>query len=229
MRKIFLLLLALPVSLVACEPLSSSVLSLAPLPSIDSTDENSSSIDSYDSVFEGDATKLNDVTPRGEATKRYVEVPNSDTVLYENESYIELEDVAAYLQFFDHMPSNYVDNVRLVASDNDYVYYGGEFQNREGYLPSGYSYTEMDIRAGYTIGGSVSRGAQRIVFGERNGNIEKVFYTADHYEDFQEYLGYENGWSYEFGANGIDYVPPVTGDCVYVDGEAVFGWDYTLD
>ena len=65
------------------------------------------------------------------------------------------------------------------------------------------SYTAAPYNNGYTI----TRGAARIVYAryDRNGNSiiefdEKyVFYTYNHYNDFQEYLNYEGGWGEMFG------------------------------
>lgn len=59
----------------------------------------------------------------------------------------------------------------------------------------------------YNNGSSIDRGAARIVFGRRdlngNGTYEAgevyVFYTFNHYNDFQEYLNYEGGWGQIFG------------------------------
>ena len=59
----------------------------------------------------------------------------------------------------------------------------------------------------YNNGTKIVRGAARIVYArfDRNGNNiiefdEKyVFYTYNHYNDFQEYLNYEGGWGDMFG------------------------------
>lgn len=59
----------------------------------------------------------------------------------------------------------------------------------------------------YNDGNSITRGAARIVYAryDRNGNLiieedEKyLFYTYNHYNDFQEYLNYEGGWGEMFG------------------------------
>lgn len=59
----------------------------------------------------------------------------------------------------------------------------------------------------YNNGSSITRGAARIVYTrfDRNGDQiididEKyVFYTYNHYNDFQEYLNYEGGWGEMFG------------------------------
>ena len=64
-------------------------------------------------------------------------------------------------------------------------------------------YTAEPYNDGYTI----TRGAARIVYTrmdlDRDGTIEinetYLFYTYNHYNDFQEYLNYEGGWGEMFG------------------------------
>ncbi len=59
----------------------------------------------------------------------------------------------------------------------------------------------------YNDGSSITRGAARIVYGKTdlngNGIFEigefHVFYTYNHYNDFQEYLNYQGGWGEMFG------------------------------
>ncbi len=59
----------------------------------------------------------------------------------------------------------------------------------------------------YNNGTSITRGAARIVYGKtdlnHNGifevNEHHVFYTYNHYNDFQEYLNYQGGWGELFG------------------------------
>ena len=59
----------------------------------------------------------------------------------------------------------------------------------------------------YNNGKSITRGAARIVYScyDRNGNKiidldeRYVFYTYNHYNDFQEYLNYSGGWGEIFG------------------------------
>ena len=63
---------------------------------------------------------------------------------------------------------------------------------------------EADI---YNDGDTITRGAARIVYGkndlDKDGVFERgelhVFYTYNHYNDFQEYLNYEGGWGEMFG------------------------------
>ena len=93
--------------------------------------------------------------------------------------------------------------------------------------PSGkLKYYEIDIgttgtnAGGYTpvlynTGSQITRGAARIVYTRYYANSSHideleyryVFYTYNHYNDFQEYLNYQNGWGTMFGniSNGGTY------------------------
>ena len=58
----------------------------------------------------------------------------------------------------------------------------------------------------YNDGESINRGAARIVYARywysgpvTAARLRYVFYTYNHYNDFQEYLNYENGWGEMFG------------------------------
>ncbi len=59
----------------------------------------------------------------------------------------------------------------------------------------------------YNNGYSITRGAARIVYSCKDANGDRiidlderyVFYTYNHYNDFQEYLNYEGGWGEMFG------------------------------
>lgn len=61
--------------------------------------------------------------------------------------------------------------------------------------------------ANYNNGYSISRGAARIVYTRYDANGDKIidvnekylFYTYNHYNDFQEYLNYQGGWGEMFG------------------------------
>lgn len=88
-----------------------------------------------------------------------------------------------------------------------------------GILDGEYLYYEIDIgttgtdcdpsyeTAIYNDGRRITRGAARIVytrFDEDDKTIENpdeghVFYTYNHYNDFQEYLNYDGGWGEMFG------------------------------
>lgn len=59
----------------------------------------------------------------------------------------------------------------------------------------------------YNDGSTITRGASRIVYTRYDKNRDKIidinekylFYTYNHYNDFQEYLNYEGGWGKIFG------------------------------
>ena len=91
----------------------------------------------------------------------------------------------------------------------------------------------------YNDGHSITRGAARIVYARFDVNGDKiidineryVFYTYNHYNDFQEYLNYYGGWGEIFGnitgggkisdkynCNPTPYVPVARRD--FITGEA---------
>lgn len=85
---------------------------------------------------------------------------------------------------------------------------GGSFQYYE--IDIGTTGTDCDPAypsREYNTGTYITRGAARIVYSQYdingNGEIEiderYVFYTYNHYNDFQEYLNYEGGWGKMFG------------------------------
>ena len=63
----------------------------------------------------------------------------------------------------------------------------------------------------YNNGNSISRGAARFVFTDitsvKRIDDRYVFYTYNHYNDFEEYLNYDNGWGIRFGneSGGNEY------------------------
>ena len=95
----------------------------------------------------------------------------------------------------------------------------------------------------YNDGVRIDRGAARIVYGktdiDKDGVFEQgewhVFYTYNHYNDFQEYLNYYGGWGETFGNitgggtlsssshfNPTDYVPVYFGDLPTDTAKALF-------
>ncbi len=85
---------------------------------------------------------------------------------------------------------------------------GGELQYYE--MDIGTTGTDCDPSykpTAYNNGSKITRGAARIVYTryDRNGdhiidpNERYLFYTYNHYNDFQEYLNYEGGWGEIFG------------------------------
>ena len=105
--------------------------------------------------------------------------------------YDTMEEVAIYLTFFDELPENYITKkeAQALGWDNrkgnlwkvaDGCSIGGDrFGNYEGLLPDakGRRWTECDI--GFDGG---YRNGQRIVF----SNDGLIYYTADHYQSFDE-------------------------------------------
>ncbi|HEY5887134.1 MAG TPA: ribonuclease domain-containing protein [Acidimicrobiales bacterium] len=82
----------------------------------------------------------------------------------------------------EELPVEAVETLQLVAQGGPFPYErdGVTFQNREGLLPEqpeGY-YKEYTV----PTPGESDRGARRLIVGEGN----EVYYTADHYESFQE-------------------------------------------
>ncbi|MBQ9413524.1 MAG: ribonuclease [Clostridia bacterium] len=106
----------------------------------------------------------------------------------EDGEYDSRDDVAAYLYYYGHLPSNYITKAEAQAlgwSGGSLEPYapgksigGGYFGNYEGLLPEkkGRTYSECDI----DTRGKKSRGAKRIVY----SNDGLIYYMGDHYENF---------------------------------------------
>ena len=110
-----------------------------------------------------------------------------------------------------------VNNTEFSGSTSKYPYEpelpnisgcGGTLHYRE--IDIGTTGTDCDPSYDITIyndGSRITRGAARIVYAkndlDRDGvfeiNEHHVFYTYNHYNDFQEYLNYEGGWGEMFG------------------------------
>lgn len=108
-----------------------------------------------------------------------------------------------------------------------------------------YTYYEMDLGTTgtdcdpsypvieYNNGKSIERGAARIVYArfDKSGSLitdpyeKHLFYTYNHYNDFQEYLNYEGGWGEMFGnitgggklSSKYDYNPTPYVPVIYQD------------
>lgn len=85
---------------------------------------------------------------------------------------------------------------------------GGDLQYYE--IDIGTTGTDCDpsyVAALYNDGTTITRGAARIVYTRYDKNGDEIididekylFYTYNHYNDFQEYLNYEGGWGQMFG------------------------------
>ena len=90
---------------------------------------------------------------------------------------------------------------RISGCGGDLYYYEVDFGTTGTDCDPGYAIKE------YNDGKDITRGAARLVYtryDKNKNNIidinEKyVFYTYNHYNDFQEYLNYQNGWGEMFG------------------------------
>ncbi len=107
-------------------------------------------------------------------------------------TYTDKESVALYLVTYNRLPMNYVTKSEASKYDNSYSIGGDYFGNYEGCLSSKFngSYRECDIDATKN-----RRGAKRLVY---EISTFQIYYTEDHYGNFQEYLGYKK-WSSKFG------------------------------
>lgn len=152
--------------------------------------------------------------------------------------YIGLNELASYLYAFGDVPANHVDDKNATPRDSIWGMYlrvnntsfSGSTSSYpyEPVLPNisgeggNLRYYEVDFgTSSYNGGMSISRGNCRFVYSRyyRSGggavslDDRYVFYTYNHYNDFQEFLNYEGGWGEIFGkvtAGGIantDYGP----------------------
>ena len=105
----------------------------------------------------------------------------------EDGQYDTKDEVAEYLTEFGHLPSNYITKKQAQAlgweggSLEPYApgcsIGGDRFGNYEGTLPDG-NYHECDLNTK----GADKRGAERLVYADDG----RIYYTADHYETFEE-------------------------------------------
>ena len=106
----------------------------------------------------------------------------------EDGTYDSKEEVAAYIDTYHKLPSNYITKKEAKAlgwSGGSVERYapgkciGGDiFTNRQSILPINHEYKECDID---TLGQS-SRGPKRIVY---STDDFEVYYTGDHYASFE--------------------------------------------
>ena len=152
---------------------------------------------------------------------------NGDVVntIFKFGAYVTLEEVAAYTLAFGDVPSNYTSLKTGNPSTDPWgaylrlnnTYFSGNVSQYpyEPILPyisgvndGNFMYYEIDIgTSNYNNGSRISRGTSRIVYTRlkvdgteyRDLNERYVFYTYNHYNDFQEFLNYQNGWGEIFG------------------------------
>ncbi len=101
-----------------------------------------------------------------------------------NGSYTSKNDVALFIHLYGRLPNNFItknqadDMYGTTKGLNKYgkCIGGDRFYNKEGLLPSGYTYYECDIDTLY----SSQRGTKRLVFTYSG----RIYYTSDHYKSF---------------------------------------------
>ena len=123
-------------------------------------------------------------------------VLETQSAISEEGTYTSKEEVAAYLNEYGHLPSNFItkkeaQKLGWVSSEGNLdevapgMSIGGDyFGNYEGLLPEAddRDYYECDIDFDRTY-----RGGKRIVF----SNDGLIYYTEDHYESFELLYGEE--------------------------------------
>ncbi len=189
-----------------------------------STSVNPDSSTSTTPVVDPNGTKLL-VKEQNDAYK----IPGSDRIIYENEDYVAKEDVAAYLIAFKHLPDNYYydDDKRVCIREypETCMLFGSySFGNREGLLPRGYNYIELDLYFNdSSYSETHSRGALRLVATLDNTDPadDAVYYTSTHYSSYSEYLNYYEGWS-ETWNKATNHPDQVVAEYIEVDGQVLF-------
>ncbi len=170
--------------------------------------------------------------------------------VYYGGGYVTPEEVGAYILAFGEVPANYVSDKSVDRDDprwelwDEYLrlnnsYFSGDITEypHEPALPDAagnggnISYYEIDIggssyNRGYATG--FTRGTLRIVYSRYLNGKEiadqgdrYVFYTYDHYADFQEFLNYEGGWGKRFGSSGGTTAPTAYPETIKADFSAL--------
>lgn len=153
-----------------------------------------------DAEDEPNPTDYTDNTVEPQPSQTVEESPSTtnsaeEELIDEDGWYYSKEDVSLYLVTYGELPNNFItkDEARDLGwtggSVEDYApgyAIGGDvFGNYEGLLPKakGRTYYECDI----DTDGYYSRGSRRIVF----SNDGLIYYTSDHYENFELLYGEE--------------------------------------
>ena len=156
-------------------------------------------------------------------------IPNTNNtdnhIIFYGAAYTSLDEVAAYILAFGEQPinTNYDKNDKSLSIATWGIYgrvNNGTFRATSSYkyqpsFPSGYTWIESDFGTNggfyvgsgtvgrYNNGTTITRGTARLVYSNMPGikpiDNRYVFYTYNHYNDFQEYLNYDNGWSIRYG------------------------------
>lgn len=102
----------------------------------------------------------------------------TDVNVKEDKQYKDWDHVALYILMFNDLPSNYVPKSQGVSADEYDVTVYAVYDNTRTpiKLPEGYEYTEVYINAT-----KEDVGLERFVFSD-----VQLFYTADHYNIFEE-------------------------------------------
>lgn len=225
-RKIAFLSLGLLVSLTSCDLdfINSNSSNSSVTTDNSSTSVNPDSSTSTTPVVDPNATKL--LVPEQQDAYK---IPGSDRIIYENEDYVAKEDVAAYLIAFKKMPDNYYykddSNVCIREYPETCMLFGSySFGNREGLLPRGYHYIELDL---YFNDSSYSethnRNTIRLVatLGNTDPADDAVYYSSSHYSSYSEYLNYYEGWSDTWN-KAANHPEQVVAEYIEVDGQVLF-------
>ena len=160
-------------------------------------------------------------------------------VIWYGGAYISHDDVAAYLLAFGSVPANSNYDKGSSGKKNSVAQWGkygrvniGTYSNDTSKYPyepklcanDGQKYTETDFgttdvyytgtrkQTIYNNGSSITRGAARYCFVNNKKSIDEryVFYTYNHYYDYQEYLNYIGGFGARFGYETAGYVYDTT-------------------
>lgn len=121
--------------------------------------------------------------PTEAPTEPPTEAPTEEETKPSGSYYNTKDEVALYIHLYGCLPDNYItkDEAKRLYGGNKYIpsnmnIGGDRFYNKEGHLPSGYTYYECDVD---TTGGR-DRGKRRLVF--TTSGI--VYFTDDHYVSF---------------------------------------------
>lgn len=156
-------------------------------------------------------------------------IDGDNYIIFYGAAYTSLNEVASYLLAFGSVPANQIKNSKNTGKNQAVSIWGkygrvndNEFKGNGKYpyepeIPTNDRYVFHEIDFGtigdyytgsryqslYNNGYSITRGAARFVYtadsSVKSINERYVFYTYNHYNDFQEYLNYHNGWGVRFG------------------------------